>query len=214
MRSIAPQHYCSPPVHLDKNLRTCSHVLVRVDTPKGALNPRYPETHKVLQRLDKYFTLAMNGRLLNVSTDHLKVAYVLSSAMENEQRPSTSADMIDVIYKDIVFADENQSNSVTGRNSVNRKLNRPDIIYHYNDLLRKPKQTRYVRLIQTSNRYLDWNEQGCAYYTFYRLFPDTHWGRFFDTTLHCMLPQYSSLRICCAIIAPMSSALTSSHTYM
>ena len=155
MRSIAPQHYCSPPVHLDKNLRTCSHVLVRVDTPKGALNPRYPETHKVLQRQDKYFTLAMNGRLPNVSTDHLKVAYVLSSAMEHEQRPSTSADMIDVIYKDIVLADKNQSNSVTGRNSVNRKLNRPDIIYHYNDLLRKPKQTRYVRLIQTSNRYLD-----------------------------------------------------------
>ena len=155
IRSTAPQHHCSPPVHLDKNLRTCSHVFIRVDTPKGALNPRYSGPHKVLQRHDKYFTLAMNGRLPNVSIDRLKVAYLPSKTIELEQQFSTSANTVEANNKSIVLADKNLSNCVTGNNSVNRNLNQPDIIYHYNNLLRKPKQTRYGRLIQTPQRYIE-----------------------------------------------------------
>ena len=155
IRSTAPQHHCSPPVHLDKNIRTCNHVFIRVDTLKGTLNPRYSGPHKVLQRHDKYFTLAMNGRLPNVSIDRLKVAYLPSPTLEHEQQLSTSANMVEANNKNIVLADKNQSNCVTGNNSVNRNLNQPDIIYHYNDLLRKPKQTRYRRLIQTPQRYIE-----------------------------------------------------------
>ena len=97
----------------------------------------------------------MNGRLPNVSIDRLKVAYLPSPTMEHEQQPSTSANMVEANNKNIVLADKNQSNCVTGNNSVNRNLNQPDIIYHYNNLLRKPKQTRYGRLIQTPQRYIE-----------------------------------------------------------
>ena len=54
--------------------------------------------------------------------------------------------MVDANNKTIVLAENNQSNCVTGNNNVKRNLNQPDTIYHYNDLLRKPKQTRYGRL--------------------------------------------------------------------
>ena len=155
MRSTAPQHHCSPPVYLNKNLRTRSRVFVWLDTPKGALNPQYSGPHRVLQRHDKYFTLPMNGKLPNVSIDRLKFAYFPSLTMEQEQQPSTSANIADASNKNIVLGDKNQPNSVAGSNSVNRNLNRRDMIYHYNDLLRKPKQTRCGRLIQTPQRYLD-----------------------------------------------------------
>ena len=87
-----------------------------------------------------------------MSIDRLKVDYLPNPTIEHEQQPSTSANMVDANIKNIVLADKNQSNCVTGNNS---NLNQPDIIYHYNDLLRKPKQTRYGRLIQTPQRYID-----------------------------------------------------------
>ena len=97
----------------------------------------------------------MNGRLPSMSTDRLKVAYLPSPTMEHQQGPLTSANMVDAINKNIVLADKNQSNSVSRSNSVNRNLNQPDIKYHYNNLLRKPKQTPCGRLIQTLQRHLD-----------------------------------------------------------
>ena len=90
---------------------------------KRPLNPRYSGPHKVLQPHDTYFTLTMNERLPNVLIDRLKFAYLLSSTMKHEQRPSNSANMVDANNKNIVLADKNQLNSVTGSNSVNRNLN-------------------------------------------------------------------------------------------
>ena len=54
--------------------------------------------------------------------------------MEHEQQPSTSANMVEANNKNIVLADKNQSNCVTGNNSVNRNLNQPDIIENRNKL--------------------------------------------------------------------------------
>ena len=42
--------------------------------------------------------------------------------MKHEQRPSTSTNVVDAINKNIVLADKNQSNCVTGINNVNRDL--------------------------------------------------------------------------------------------
>ena len=49
----------------------------------------------------------MNGKLPNVSIDRLKVSYLPSSTMEHEQRSLTSANMLDVIDKNIVLAGKN-----------------------------------------------------------------------------------------------------------
>ena len=64
----------------------------------------------------------MNGKLPNVSIDSLKVAYLPSPSMKHEQRPSTNTNIVDEINKNIVLADKNQSNCVTGSNNVNGDL--------------------------------------------------------------------------------------------
>jgi len=71
-----PKHHNTPFVYFDKNLKACSHVIFRIDATKGALSPRYSGPHKVLQRQDKYFTLAQDGKLPNVSIDRLKAAHL------------------------------------------------------------------------------------------------------------------------------------------
>ena len=66
----------------------------------------------------------MNERLLLVSIDRLKVAFLPSLTMEHKQRSSTSTTLVDAINNNsIVLADKNQSNSVTGSNNVNCSLN-------------------------------------------------------------------------------------------
>ena len=55
--------------YIDEKLKTCSHVWLRNDFVKGALQPSYSGLCEVVQRNGKVFTLNIKDSLKNVSID-------------------------------------------------------------------------------------------------------------------------------------------------
>ena len=75
-------------VHIDKELSSCTHVLVRNDSVRKPLQPPYDGPYRVLSREHKYCKLDLNGRQDTVSVDRLKPAH-LDAASETTTPPST-----------------------------------------------------------------------------------------------------------------------------
>ncbi|GFT42631.1 retrovirus-related Pol polyprotein from transposon 412 [Nephila pilipes] len=72
-----------------KDLKLCSHVSVRVDRVKKALECPYEGPFPVIARNDKYYTLKNKRKDINVSVDRLKQVYLLDSG-EDDFRNLTS----------------------------------------------------------------------------------------------------------------------------
>ena len=152
-----PKHHDIPQAYVDYNLKTCSHVFLRIDSPKGALKPRYSGPHKVLQRHDKYFTLALDGKLPNVSIDRLKAAYLPSFSKQIASNKSIAQNTN--LFNSIAV-DSDRTTVKSGNNSRDNELNELpenniDVIYQYRDLVQAPTKTRFGRVIQKPRRYLD-----------------------------------------------------------
>ena len=64
------------PVYVPSDLQTCSHVWLRCDAVRRALQPAYEGPFRVIARKDKIFKIDRNGRFETVSIDRLKPAYV------------------------------------------------------------------------------------------------------------------------------------------
>lgn len=60
-----------------KDLATCSHVYLREDAKRGALQPAYNGPYAVLKRDDKTMTLLVRGKTTKVTIDRVKPAYIL-----------------------------------------------------------------------------------------------------------------------------------------
>lgn len=60
-----------------KDLASSSHVFLRDDALRGALQPPYTGPYKVLDRRDKTFKIQVKGKSVTVSIDRLKPAYIL-----------------------------------------------------------------------------------------------------------------------------------------
>ncbi|GFV91545.1 retrovirus-related Pol polyprotein from transposon 412 [Trichonephila clavipes] len=71
----------SPPkikrIFVHKDLKSCTHVFVRVDRVRKALEPPYDGPFPVKERYEKYFTLTIKNKPVNISVDRLKPAYLL-----------------------------------------------------------------------------------------------------------------------------------------
>ncbi|GFT06139.1 transposon Ty3-G Gag-Pol polyprotein [Nephila pilipes] len=80
MEELKPRK-SSPPrnqrIFVHKDLQTCSHVFVRVDRVKKTLEPPYEGPFTVIHRNEKYFTLLVKGKPVNISVDRLKPAHLL-----------------------------------------------------------------------------------------------------------------------------------------
>ncbi|GFV79944.1 uncharacterized protein TNCV_1217121 [Trichonephila clavipes] len=71
----------SPPksqkIFVYKDLKSCTHVFVRVDRVRKALEPPYDGSFPVKERYEKYFTMIIKNKPVNISVDRLKPAYLL-----------------------------------------------------------------------------------------------------------------------------------------
>ena len=135
-------------------------MFVRVDAKKSAIGSRYSGPHKVLQRNDKYFTLALDGKLPKVSIDRLKVAYLPNEESNSGRIPFLATQKNELHANHSVSADNEQEIPATGNNSLVDDLNEfpeseIDIVCHYNDLVQRPTTTRFGRIIRQPKRFLD-----------------------------------------------------------
>ncbi len=62
-----------------KDLNSCTHVFLRKDRVKKALEPAYEGSFKVIFRKNKFYTLQVKGKEIQVSIHRLKPAYILTS---------------------------------------------------------------------------------------------------------------------------------------
>ena len=71
---VSAKHIKQSFIH--NNLSTCTHVFIRHDAVKKALQQPYNGPFKVLKRCDKHFTLQVKGKDSIVSIDRLKPAFL------------------------------------------------------------------------------------------------------------------------------------------
>ncbi|GFY72126.1 transposon Tf2-6 polyprotein [Trichonephila inaurata madagascariensis] len=103
------------------NLKSCSHVFLRVDSVQPLLSQNYTGPHEVIRRTDKVFPILINGRKKAVSIDRVKPAYVWDdtddipltgiSKQANETDPHSKGKIMSHVNKT-----ESQSNEKTTKN--------------------------------------------------------------------------------------------------
>ena len=92
-------HSAAPPPHepttpnpgntacIPKNLQDSTHVFLRQDTIRRALEPPYSGPHKVLARNNKTLKIVVRGREITVSADRVKPAYLLENNLHDNGNP-------------------------------------------------------------------------------------------------------------------------------
>nr|XP_032524331.1 uncharacterized protein LOC116775561 [Danaus plexippus plexippus] len=77
IRPAPASRHIKEKIFIFKNLSTSSHVFLRDDSLRGALQPPYSGPYKVLERGEIIFNILIKGKSVTVSIDHLKPAYTL-----------------------------------------------------------------------------------------------------------------------------------------
>ena len=96
LRPIPAARHTSPATFIHKDLKDASHVFLRQDAIRRALEPPYRSPHKVLARTEKTFKISVRGKQVIVSADRVKPAYILqetqhSSATSSRGNSTSSA---------------------------------------------------------------------------------------------------------------------------
>lgn len=72
-----PRHHAKPKVFVQRDLKDCRYVFVRIDMVKKPLQRPYEGPYKVLHRSDKFFDLLIKGKSQRVTIDRIKPAFVV-----------------------------------------------------------------------------------------------------------------------------------------
>lgn len=99
-------------IFVHKDLKSCSHVFVRIDRVRKPLEPTYDGPYEVLSRNSKFYSLRIKGNPSNISIDRLKPAYRLATA-DDSVTPDVEA-----------HADDGKSQVITTR--YGRLSRKPD----------------------------------------------------------------------------------------
>jgi cleavage and polyadenylation specificity factor subunit 1 len=78
LRPVPAARHTSPPTFVHSDLERCTHVFLRQDTTRLALEPPYSGPYRVLSRRVKTLQLLVRERPVTVSTDRVKPAYTLN----------------------------------------------------------------------------------------------------------------------------------------
>jgi hypothetical protein len=80
-------HNARPGTFVHKDLLTCTHVCLRQDSIRNALDPPYTGPYPVLSGRKNTLCILVRGKPHTVSTDRVKPAYIFS---ETDDPPTTS----------------------------------------------------------------------------------------------------------------------------
>jgi hypothetical protein len=78
LRPVPAASHTSPATFEHKDLEKCTHVFLRQDTMRRALEPPYSGPYQILSWRDKTLQLLVCRRPVTVSTDRVKPAYILN----------------------------------------------------------------------------------------------------------------------------------------
>lgn len=85
LQPVPTSHHSNSKIFIYKDLDSCSHVFLRDDAVRAALQPAYTGPYLVVERSAKTFKINAKGKVVTVSVDRLKPAYIL--AQPNELLP-------------------------------------------------------------------------------------------------------------------------------
>jgi cleavage and polyadenylation specificity factor subunit 1 len=80
LRPVPAARHASPATFVHKDLRDCTHVFLRQDALRRALEPPYTGPYQILSRREKTLQLLVRGKPTTVSADRVKPAYVLEES--------------------------------------------------------------------------------------------------------------------------------------
>ena len=89
LRAPPTHHYDTPRSCVEKALQTCIHVFMKHDGAKSNFDRSYCGLFKVLSKHDKYFTLDLGTRVVNVSIHRVKAAHLFEHDI-NDAASSTA----------------------------------------------------------------------------------------------------------------------------
>jgi hypothetical protein len=94
LRPVPAARHTSPATFVHSALDKCTHVFLRQDATRRALEPPYSGPYKVLSRRDKTLKLLVRGRPVTVSADRVKPAYSLNrtDGRDNFNPPAAATD--------------------------------------------------------------------------------------------------------------------------
>lgn len=107
LRPVPVNHHSQPKIFVSPELNNCTHVFVRRDAVKRPLQSPYDGPFLVKKRLDKYFSIAINDKDVNISMDRLKPAFLLPQ---------------DIILHDHSYASTSNVQDPTLTKGVNKKV--------------------------------------------------------------------------------------------
>lgn len=78
IKPVPASRHCKNSIFVFKELQTCSHVFIRTDALRSALQPPYEGPYSVVDRNNKYFTVLVKGVESKISINRLKPCFVES----------------------------------------------------------------------------------------------------------------------------------------
>jgi len=87
LRPTPAARHASLATFIHKDLLDSTHVFLRQDSVRRALDPLYSGAHKIIARSDKTLTFSVRGRQVTVSTDRVKPAYTLEETQHDTGSP-------------------------------------------------------------------------------------------------------------------------------
>jgi cleavage and polyadenylation specificity factor subunit 1 len=90
LRPVPAARHSSPATFIHRDLKDATHVFLRQDTIRRALEPPYSGPHKVIARTEKTFKISVRGKQIIVSADRVKPAYIFAETRHGTTTSSGS----------------------------------------------------------------------------------------------------------------------------
>lgn len=78
--------HTNSPFYIPRELSNSTHIFLRQDHVRRSLEPPYAGPFKVVNRYEKYYTIEVRGKQINVSVDRLKPAYMTKENITPENQ--------------------------------------------------------------------------------------------------------------------------------